>query len=88
MPFRNRDHSAPDMFDTCAIDRSPRSRCGRVTDSTSWRSLAPLQKLQLSQELRRTAWLLKEAWIRAQHPALSPAEVEARVRQLFLDAGS
>ena len=52
------------------------------------RAMTPLQKLQLSQELRRTAWLLKEAWIRAQHPALSPAEVEARVRQLFLDAGS
>ena len=52
------------------------------------RAMTPLQKLQLSQELRRTAWLLKEAWIRTRHPALSPPEVEARVRQLFLDAGS
>ena len=49
-------------------------------------AMTPLEKLMVSEELRRSAWQLKAAWIRSQEPSLSDPEVEERVRRIFLDA--
>ncbi len=50
--------------------------------------LSAERKLLLSEGLRHAAWELKAAWIRNQHPELTPREVTERVRQLFLHAGT
>jgi hypothetical protein len=52
------------------------------------RAMTPEQKLHISEQLRRTAWELKAAWIRDQHPDLAEEEVQARVRAIFRDARS
>jgi len=45
------------------------------------------QKLAVARQLRATAWELKAAGVRAQHPEWSEGEVQARVREIFLYAG-
>jgi hypothetical protein len=49
------------------------------------RSMNPLQKLLVSEELRRSAWLLKSAFLRSTHRDESEEQIQERVRQLFLD---
>ena len=50
------------------------------------RAMTPERRLQVAQQLRQTAWELKAAGIRMQNPELSEAEVQARVREIFLYA--
>ena len=50
------------------------------------RRLTPAQKLAVAQQLRETAWMLSAAGVRARHPELCEAEVQARVRDIFLHA--
>lgn len=50
--------------------------------------MSPERKLLVSEELRRVAWELKTAWIVSRHPELDAAEVQARVRRIFLDASA
>lgn len=52
------------------------------------RGMSPERKLLVSEELRRVAWELKTAWIVSRHPELDAAEVQARVRRIFLDASA
>lgn len=52
------------------------------------RAMSPLQKLLVSEGLRRSAWTLKAAWLRSQSPELSADELEQRVRAIFLHAAS
>ena len=49
-------------------------------------ALTPGRKLELAFQLRELAWDLKALGIRSQHPGISNAEVEARVREIFLHA--
>jgi hypothetical protein len=46
------------------------------------------QKLQLSQALRDSAWVLKAAWIRCTLPELTEPEVQEAVRRVFRHAGA
>lgn len=47
------------------------------------RRQTPAQKLAAIHSLRRTAWSLKAAWIRASEPDLSESDVQAQVRMIF-----
>lgn len=47
------------------------------------RALTASQKLAVMQSLWRQAWSLKRAGVSAQHPELSPDDVEAKVREIF-----
>lgn len=51
-------------------------------------AMSPECKLLASDALRRAAWELKAAWIASQHPELDSADIDARVRRVFLDAGA
>jgi hypothetical protein len=51
-------------------------------------AMSPERKLLISQALRNEAWALKAAWIRERNPELGEPEVQAKVRQIFLDAGA
>ena len=44
------------------------------------------RKLELAAELRELAWELKALGIRSQHPGMAEAEVQDRVREIFLFA--
>lgn len=50
------------------------------------RAMSPERKLLMSEELRRTAWALKAAFLRTQHPNESEGLIQERVRRLFLSA--
>ena len=49
-------------------------------------ALTPGRKLELSAQLRELAWELKALGIRSQHPGMPDAEVQERVREIFLYA--
>ena len=49
-------------------------------------ALTPERKLELAAQLRELAWELKALGIRAQHPGMADAEVQDRVREIFLYA--
>lgn len=51
-------------------------------------ALAPGRKLELAAQLRELAWELKALGIRSQHPGMPDAEVQERVREIFLYARS
>ena len=48
------------------------------------RRQTPSQKARAIHGLRCTAWRLKAAWIRQREPELTNAQLEERVRQIFL----
>jgi hypothetical protein len=48
------------------------------------RSMTPARRLEVARELYHTAWNLKLAALRRQHPEWSDAEVSAKVRRVFL----
>jgi len=48
--------------------------------------MTPAQKWQQVFKLRETAWLLKRAGIKAQHPDWSLEKIEAEVKKIFLYA--
>jgi len=52
----------------------------------SARRLSPAAKLAIAYQLRRTAWELSAAGVRARHPQLRPEAIEERVRAIFLRA--
>lgn len=52
------------------------------------RSMSPERKLLLSEDLRRTAWLLKAAWLRSQHADKPEAWIQEQVRTIFADGGT
>lgn len=52
------------------------------------RAMTPEQKLKAAQWIYESAWQLKLAWIRAQHPDWSDEQVHAAVREAFLYARS
>ena len=43
-------------------------------------------KIRAAEDLRRAAWELKAAWIRARQQELPEAAVQAQVRRAFRDA--
>jgi hypothetical protein len=47
------------------------------------RALTVEDRLRIAESLRRFAWQLKTSVIAAQHPELSAAEVQRRVREVF-----
>lgn len=47
------------------------------------RALTASEKVAVMQSLWRQAWSLKRAGVTAQHPELSPDDVEAKVREIF-----
>ena len=49
-------------------------------------ALTPGRKLELAAQLRELAWELKALGIRSQHPGMPDAEVQDRVREIFLYA--
>jgi hypothetical protein len=49
-------------------------------------ALTPGRKLELAAQLRELAWELKALGIRSQHPGMPEAEVQERVREIFLYA--
>lgn len=49
-------------------------------------ALTPERKLELAAQLRELAWELKALGIRSQHPGMPDAEVQERVREIFLYA--
>ena len=54
----------------------------------AYRRMSAAQKLEQALALYWSARELKAAALRARHPELSSAEIEARVRELFLFASS
>jgi len=50
------------------------------------RRLSPEAKLAIAQQLRRTAWELAAAGVRARHPEVPPEAIQERVRAIFLRA--
>jgi hypothetical protein len=50
----------------------------------AYRRMTPEQKLAQASALYWQARALKAAWLRTQHPMWSEAEIEARVREIFL----
>ena len=54
--------------------------------SEIYRRMTPRQKWDEVEKLRRLAWELKSAGVRAMHPEWSPNQVEQAVREIFLYA--
>lgn len=48
------------------------------------RRMTPGRRLEIAQELYRTAWQLKEAGLRRQYPDWSDAEIRAKCRLVFI----
>lgn len=51
-----------------------------------YRAMSPGRRVELAFQLRRMAWEVKAMGIRMQYPGLLEAEVQARVREIFLHA--
>lgn len=49
-----------------------------------YRSMTPAQKWRVACELRRTAWNLRRAGVKQQHPDWTDEQVEQRVKESFL----
>ncbi len=62
------------------------SPIGHFDELALLRRLTPAEKLSIAYGLRETAWELAGAGVRMRHPELSQAEVEDRVREIFLRA--
>ena len=60
----------------------------REYETALLRRLSPEQKLRALETLRRTAWLLVEAGVRARQPDFTSAQVQAEVRRVMVDAPS
>jgi hypothetical protein len=58
----------------------------QVTQQQIVARMTPSQKLAAFHQLRNTAWQLKSAALRHQHPEWSPERLEAEVRKQFLYA--
>ena len=52
------------------------------------RQMTASEKIAVAHGLWRQAWALKAAGLRAQHPEWSEDQIQARVREIFRDAGS
>ena len=50
-------------------------------------AMTPAQKLGVAADLRRSAWRMKAAGVRMQHPDWSEAAIEDKVREIFVHAG-
>ncbi len=48
------------------------------------RRMSPGRRLEIAQELYETAWQLKEAGLRRQHPDWSDADIRAKCRRIFI----
>lgn len=48
------------------------------------RRMTPGRRLQIARELYETAWQLKEAGLRRQHPDWSEEEIRAKCRRVFV----
>ncbi len=48
--------------------------------------MTPEAKLRAAEDLRWSAWRLKEAWLRDLHPEWSDRQVTEAVREIFLHA--
>lgn len=48
------------------------------------RRMTPARRLEIAQELYRTAWQLKEAGLRRQYPDWSEEEIHAKCRRVFV----
>lgn len=48
--------------------------------------MTPAQRLKTSQDLYETAWAIKTAWLRKQHPGWTDDQVHDAVREIFLYA--
>jgi hypothetical protein len=53
-----------------------------------FQSMSPEQKVKLVLGLYRSARKLKEAGLRAQHPDWSEEQIQQKVREIFLYAGT
>lgn len=52
------------------------------------RAMTPTEKVAVAEGLRRTAWQFKAAGVRLAHPDWSEQQVQARVREIFANAGA
>ena len=48
------------------------------------RRMSPGRRLEIAQELYETAWQLKEAGLRRQHPDWSDADIRAKCQRIFI----
>lgn len=48
------------------------------------RNMSPGRRLEIAQELYETAWRIKEAGLRTQHPDWSEPQIAAKLRRVFL----
>jgi hypothetical protein len=53
-----------------------------------YKSLLPSEKLEIAENLYRSAWNLKETDIKAKHPEWSKEKVAKKVAEIFLYARS
>lgn len=53
-----------------------------------YRNMTPRQKLDISFSLYRTAWKLKRAAVKKEHPDWTDEQIEAKVKRIFLFAQS
>jgi len=51
-----------------------------------YQSMTPEQKLQNALRLYRSAWQLKAAALRHEHPGWTEKELQEKVREIFLNA--
>lgn len=53
-----------------------------------YRNMTPAERWREAERLRQTAWKMKSAGVRDQHPDWTEEQVMARVRELFQNAAS
>jgi hypothetical protein len=69
------------MIDTCQHVLDAENRQHEI-----FREMTPGKRWEQFLALRATAWKLKRAGLRSQHPDFAEAEIEAMVREHFLHA--
>jgi hypothetical protein len=52
------------------------------------RAMTPERKLQVAQQLRRTAWEITAAGVRNRHPGWSDDQIQEEVRVIFRRVGT
>jgi hypothetical protein len=65
-------------------EEEPHVRRAQTVQDDIIRAMSPGRRLQVAQELYETAWQIKVAGLRREHPEWSEQSILAKVRRVFL----
>ena len=65
-------------------EEQPHVRRAQTVQDDIIRAMSPGRRLQVAQELYETAWQIKAAGLRREHPEWSEQSIFAKVRRVFL----